>query len=175
MQQCKFYAVADTWMYGLMHFNFDVFNSRLFPRALSTSKNIYRCLEVQRESFVNSNLCRKSVVSGCPFGAFNALSLFSKQPFKRYSLPLGALLTSITQDAPIPSLISDEKVGVLLLNLGGPETLDDVQPFLFNLFADPVNFCLIICFLGQFYMMDSPLLIRWIRLIIQWKNICKCY
>eukprot|EP00249_Psilotum_nudum_P025021 c29351_g1_i2 orf=379-2025(+) len=30
-----------------------------------------------------------------------------------------------------------ERVGVLLLNLGGPETLDDVQPFLYNLFADP--------------------------------------
>eukprot|EP00798_Chlamydomonas_sp_ICE-L_P003892 gene3892-13961_t len=30
-----------------------------------------------------------------------------------------------------------EKVGVLLLNLGGPETLDDVRPFLYNLFADP--------------------------------------
>ena len=29
-----------------------------------------------------------------------------------------------------------ERVGVLLLNLGGPETLDDVQPFLYNLFAD---------------------------------------
>jgi ferrochelatase len=29
------------------------------------------------------------------------------------------------------------RVGVLLLNLGGPESLDDVQPFLFNLFADP--------------------------------------
>ncbi|GKD81008.1 ferrochelatase, partial [Tanacetum coccineum] len=27
--------------------------------------------------------------------------------------------------------------GVLLLNLGGPETLNDVQPFLYNLFADP--------------------------------------
>lgn len=26
---------------------------------------------------------------------------------------------------------------MLLLNLGGPETLDDVQPFLYNLFADP--------------------------------------
>jgi protoporphyrin/coproporphyrin ferrochelatase len=26
---------------------------------------------------------------------------------------------------------------VLLLNLGGPETLEDVQPFLYNLFADP--------------------------------------
>lgn len=29
------------------------------------------------------------------------------------------------------------KLGILLLNLGGPETLDDVQPFLYNLFADP--------------------------------------
>lgn len=28
------------------------------------------------------------------------------------------------------------KVGVLLLNLGGPDTLEDVQPFLKNLFAD---------------------------------------
>ncbi|HBB35316.1 MAG TPA: ferrochelatase [Cyanobacteria bacterium UBA8803] len=28
-------------------------------------------------------------------------------------------------------------VGVLLLNLGGPETLEDVRPFLFNLFSDP--------------------------------------
>ena len=30
-----------------------------------------------------------------------------------------------------------ERVGVLLLNLGGPETLDDVEPFLYNLFRDP--------------------------------------
>ena len=27
--------------------------------------------------------------------------------------------------------------GVLLLNLGGPETLEDVRPFLYNLFSDP--------------------------------------
>lgn len=26
---------------------------------------------------------------------------------------------------------------MLLLNLGGPDSLDDVQPFLYNLFADP--------------------------------------
>ncbi|KAJ9183551.1 hypothetical protein P3X46_007391 [Hevea brasiliensis] len=32
---------------------------------------------------------------------------------------------------------TEDRVGVLLLNLGGPETLHDVQPFLFNLFADP--------------------------------------
>lgn len=29
------------------------------------------------------------------------------------------------------------KLGVLLLNLGGPERPEDVQPFLYNLFADP--------------------------------------
>lgn len=33
--------------------------------------------------------------------------------------------------------VATERVGVLLLNLGGPETLDDVRPFLYNLFADP--------------------------------------
>ncbi|CAH9120098.1 unnamed protein product [Cuscuta epithymum] len=36
-----------------------------------------------------------------------------------------------------PSHTHEEKTGVLLLNLGGPDTLHDVQPFLFNLFADP--------------------------------------
>src|SRR5262250_3219560 len=30
-----------------------------------------------------------------------------------------------------------DTVGVLLFNLGGPESLDEVRPFLFNLFADP--------------------------------------
>lgn len=52
--------------------------------------------------------------------------------------------TSSTSLAPSPSppqrpWLPDEqgrKVGVLLLNLGGPETLEDVQPFLYNLFAD---------------------------------------
>lgn len=29
------------------------------------------------------------------------------------------------------------RVGVLLLNLGGPEAIEDVRPFLFNLFSDP--------------------------------------
>ncbi|XP_077210691.1 ferrochelatase-1, chloroplastic-like [Tasmannia lanceolata] len=37
----------------------------------------------------------------------------------------------------VASHCAHEKIGVLLLNLGGPETLHDVQPFLFNLFADP--------------------------------------
>jgi ferrochelatase len=36
----------------------------------------------------------------------------------------------------------NEKVGVVLLNLGGPDSLDAVEPFLFNLFSDPdiINF-----------------------------------
>src|SRR6185436_3969204 len=33
--------------------------------------------------------------------------------------------------------LSEERIGVLLFNLGGPYTLEDVRPFLFNLFADP--------------------------------------
>ena len=33
--------------------------------------------------------------------------------------------------------MSSPKIGVLLFNLGGPETLADVKPFLFNLFSDP--------------------------------------
>jgi ferrochelatase len=31
----------------------------------------------------------------------------------------------------------DLKLGVLLLQLGGPERADDVEGFLYNLFADP--------------------------------------
>ena len=38
--------------------------------------------------------------------------------------------------------IKDETVGILLLNLGGPDTLDDVEPFLYNLFSDPEIFSL---------------------------------
>lgn len=74
----------------------------------------------------------------------------------RASRPLGAQLRTVsalstpvlqsnfpTQDSPDatfplqPTRTATEKIGVLLLNLGGPETLDDVQPFLYNLFADP--------------------------------------
>ncbi len=35
-----------------------------------------------------------------------------------------------------------EKIGVVLLNLGGPDSLEAVEPFLYNLFADPdiINF-----------------------------------
>jgi protoporphyrin/coproporphyrin ferrochelatase len=38
---------------------------------------------------------------------------------------------------PLEKKTGGERRGVLLFNLGGPETLDDVRPFLFNLFSDP--------------------------------------
>lgn len=56
---------------------------------------------------------------------------------KRYSSASEVLMTSEGKETPNNLLAENEKVGVLLLNLGGPETLEDVQPFLFNLFADP--------------------------------------
>ncbi len=36
----------------------------------------------------------------------------------------------------------DSKIGVLLLNMGGPDSLSAIKPFLYNLFSDPyiVNF-----------------------------------
>ena len=37
----------------------------------------------------------------------------------------------------MPARSSDIRRGVLLFNLGGPEKLEDVRPFLFNLFSDP--------------------------------------
>ncbi|KAI4379662.1 hypothetical protein MLD38_005932 [Melastoma candidum] len=49
----------------------------------------------------------------------------------------GSTYTYVSDGSEAHSLAKEERIGVLLLNLGGPETLHDVQPFLFNLFADP--------------------------------------
>jgi len=45
--------------------------------------------------------------------------------------------TRLFSHATLQSTAADKKLGVLLLNLGGPEKLEDVEGFLFNLFADP--------------------------------------
>jgi ferrochelatase len=101
---------------------------------------------VHVDACVSFNVSRNCAVAKDSLGwSGTSPSLYSKQPFNKFLLPLKALVTSTSQDFPIASLIGEEKVGVLLLNLGGPETLEDVQPFLFNLFADPVRdscFCI---------------------------------
>jgi Ferrochelatase len=54
---------------------------------------------------------------------------------------VAAAATAVAAGSPLPALVSPfeqtAKVGVLLLNLGGPERAEDVAPFLYNLFADP--------------------------------------
>lgn len=76
----------------------------------------------------------------------------------KHSLPLKALVTSNPLNISSAAVISDEKIGVLLLNLGGPETLDDVQPFLFNLFADPVY---LLTFKCRYYLYFVSVFLRY--------------
>jgi protoporphyrin/coproporphyrin ferrochelatase len=47
------------------------------------------------------------------------------------------LLKSVTNIKDEGTVVAMGRVGVLLLNLGGPDQLEDVRPFLFNLFSDP--------------------------------------
>ena len=92
------------------------------------------------EACHNSYLSKNHIVARFSWGSSEIQSLFSKQSLNKLLLPLGALVTSQTQlDVSNVPIVDEDKIGVLLLNLGGPETLDDVQPFLFNLFADPVT------------------------------------
>jgi len=41
------------------------------------------------------------------------------------------------------------KVGVLMLNMGGPDSLEAVKPFLFNLFNDP--------YIANFGILQNPM------------------
>ncbi|TVU29683.1 hypothetical protein EJB05_21261, partial [Eragrostis curvula] len=78
---------------------------------------------------------KKSSACKCDLGWSSLQSRDVKHHFRRYSSASEAVLASQSDLRKL--LVGNEKIGVLLLNLGGPETLDDVQPFLFNLFADP--------------------------------------
>lgn len=90
-------------------------------------------LSVDRHSSTNN--MKSSVSGGCSLTLpvmrkGNSGKVFSSTGVCTY--PGGAIESQ--------SHTTEEKIGVMLLNLGGPDTLDDVQPFLFNLFADPVWF-----------------------------------
>lgn len=104
----------------------------LRPLARPTCAN-----QISVEACARSCLSKNSIVSRYSSERFEQPLSVWKRRFQKHSSCLGALVTSKTEEASSKSLIGEEKVGVLLLNLGGPETLDDVQPFLFNLFADP--------------------------------------
>ncbi|XP_042385428.1 ferrochelatase-2, chloroplastic-like [Zingiber officinale] len=87
----------------------------------------------------HTSLCytKKNTVSRKCLWKHDSSSSNHRQSFKLCSSSSEALLTSTSQTPQDKLFLGNERVGVLLLNLGGPETLDDVQPFLFNLFADP--------------------------------------
>lgn len=89
--------------------------------------------------FVQVDSCLPSAASCLRFPPKN-YSLVARCSLKP-SIMRGALVTSTPQQVEVSTypVIGEAKIGVLLLNLGGPETLEDVQPFLFNLFADPVS------------------------------------
>jgi Ferrochelatase len=100
--------------------------ARMYPRSS------------QIEAFARQNHKKKQTIQKFhPIHKIVPLFGNNRGSFERHSSASEAVLTSKSE--PNSLIIGNEKVGVLLLNLGGPETLDDVQPFLFNLFADPVN------------------------------------
>ncbi|KAL8159621.1 hypothetical protein V2J09_001158 [Rumex salicifolius] len=106
----------------------------LLPLKTCTTRRMCCCFGVETEAHLISNPTKNLIVGKPYLGCDDTLC----QPLRKFSLATRAsLVASETLDVSIAPLISEEKVGVLLLNLGGPETLEDVQPFLFNLFADP--------------------------------------
>ncbi|KAI4336499.1 hypothetical protein L6164_015021 [Bauhinia variegata] len=108
----------------------------LLPQAVCTSQKMHRCSGYHVVASNHPNPL-KSIVARCSLGWSGSEPLVCSQALNKNLLPVQALVTSTTQDVSEMPFIGEDKVGVLLLNLGGPETLEDVQPFLFNLFADP--------------------------------------
>lgn len=109
----------------------------LLPRASCYSQRACPCFRIQLEANVNSKWSKAFVFTKCCLEWSKMQSVSSEELTEKSSLKLGALLASAANEVSASSIVGNENVGVLLLNLGGPETLEDVQPFLFNLFADP--------------------------------------
>ncbi|KAL9258691.1 Ferrochelatase-2, chloroplastic-like protein [Drosera capensis] len=105
------------------------------PRESCTSQRSFR---IRMEASMNCISSKHATAGRFSLGWSTAASSLWG-PLIKCSLPVGALLTSTVPGFSAAPFIGNEKVGVLLLNLGGPETLEDVQPFLFNLFADPAE------------------------------------
>lgn len=107
----------------------------ILPTTTCSTQRLSCHLRIQTEVSLDP-VSSKNVIVGRPTVRLNEGQSILRRKLKTYPLKLGALVTS-SPAVSAPPFVDDEKIGVLLLNLGGPETLDDVQPFLFNLFADP--------------------------------------
>ncbi|KAL5192294.1 Ferrochelatase-2, chloroplastic [Glycine soja] len=111
----------------------------LLPQAICTSQKKYWCFRAHVEASFNTNPLKNYTSVSCSTWWSEAQSLVSYKTHNKQLFTVGSLATSTVQDVSDTTLIGGDKIGVLLLNLGGPETLEDVQPFLFNLFADPAE------------------------------------
>ncbi|KAH1245939.1 Ferrochelatase-2, chloroplastic [Glycine max] len=109
----------------------------LLPQAICTSQKKYHCFGANVEASFNTNPLKNYTSVRCSPWWSETQSLVSNKTLNKQLFTVESLATSTAQDVSDTTLIGDDKIGVLLLNLGGPETLEDVQPFLFNLFADP--------------------------------------
>lgn len=58
-----------------------------------------------------------------------------------------------------------DKIGVLLLNMGGPDSLSAVRPFLYNLFSDP--------YIANFGLGQKPL--AWLISVVRAEKVKKAY
>jgi len=81
----------------------------------------------------SNNRRKRLLARGGDLGVLGAAVVASAEEETKVTAPEDVLIDGNKQKQ------DQERVGVLLLNLGGPDTLEDVQPFLYNLFADPVH------------------------------------
>lgn len=90
-----------------------------------------------RCQLLNRSSCRASAQT-CRSAAGHSPAVVPPSVERSQQTPLWSSADRDASGNPSPPRAGQqvEKVGVLLLNLGGPETLDDVQPFLYNLFND---------------------------------------
>uniref|UniRef100_A0A0E0EQH1 Ferrochelatase n=1 Tax=Oryza meridionalis TaxID=40149 RepID=A0A0E0EQH1_9ORYZ len=102
----------------------------------ATSTNLAIC--TKHEQNLHGNVKPSQLAaSGSSYSVHRSPVLKQRQNLSARSTSADVYTTFDENVRAVSSHAAEEKVGVLLLNLGGPETLDDVQPFLFNLFADP--------------------------------------
>ncbi|XP_002961149.2 ferrochelatase-2, chloroplastic isoform X1 [Selaginella moellendorffii] len=109
---------------------------------------IHPCERPRQWNRIGEVSCRRQAKAGpsvlilgdhaCKYGSLSQASRRSQKSawklMTKATVDVGPLMSETRQPLALPQ---DEKVGVLLLNLGGPDSLEDVQPFLFNLFSDP--------------------------------------
>uniref|UniRef100_A0A7S4V730 Ferrochelatase n=1 Tax=Ditylum brightwellii TaxID=49249 RepID=A0A7S4V730_9STRA len=86
----------------------------------------------QQRAFVRTS-SRPTSISGSKRSYSTQLKAATTASFSDYYVDQG----SVVAEEAFVDTDQETKIGVLLLNLGGPETGDDVEGFLYNLFADP--------------------------------------